>query len=512
MTYSSPAGTAELETGVRGPEVLDDVRREEDWRDRVELKPTDVRRERDGAARLLLRTILLSALRLFSLLAADAAVLVAASVLVAWVSHGFGLSAFEAWMPPVAIVFGYSALLTLGATGTYGAGDARREPVRVGRAIVLAGAGTVALTQLVPQIGAWEHAALLTMTATVMVIASRLVVDRLARSIHLGGYLRRRVLLVGDEDSSTAVLSHFKGPLAARLHVVGRLAVNRRKDPDARGDIDDIDAFLDHNRVDAVVISRTMARSLLGTLVGACFTRGIPVEFVPAVVRDRNWDVRPRVLFGCPLLEIRPARLGLPQTTIKRAVDIVIGAATLLVLSPVLLIVSAAIKLDSRGPVFFRQTRAGLGGRAFQMWKFRTMKVDADHEKESLQHLNASGDPRLFKIASDPRITRVGKVLRRLSLDELPQLINVLRGEMSLVGPRPFFPEDLEHYETHHFDRLSVLPGITGLWQVRGRSDITDFESVVELDREYIRRWSLGLDFEILLKTLPAVLRRDGAY
>jgi lipopolysaccharide/colanic/teichoic acid biosynthesis glycosyltransferase len=146
------------------------------------------------------------------------------------------------------------------------------------------------------------------------------------------------------------------------------------------------------------------------------------------------------------------------------------------------------------------------------MFKFRTMREGADLEKERVAHLNYTGDPRLFKIPDDPRVTRVGRWLRRWSLDELPQLWNVLRGDMSLVGPRPFFPADLAGYEARHFVRLSVKPGITGLWQVKGRSAIVDFEEVVRLDREYVSQWSLWLDLRILLETIPAVFKRTGAY
>jgi lipopolysaccharide/colanic/teichoic acid biosynthesis glycosyltransferase len=140
------------------------------------------------------------------------------------------------------------------------------------------------------------------------------------------------------------------------------------------------------------------------------------------------------------------------------------------------------------------------------------MRVGADAEKKSLAHLNRTGDKRLFKIEDDPRVTRVGSLLRKWSLDELPQLWNVLRGDMSLVGPRPFFESDLEDYEAHHYRRLGARPGVTGLWQIGGRSSVVDFEEVVRLDRQYIEQWSIWLDISILLRTLPAVLRRSGAF
>jgi len=190
-----------------------------------------------------------------------------------------------------------------------------------------------------------------------------------------------------------------------------------------------------------------------------------------------------------------------------------IGATLGLVfLAPMLAAIAIIVKLDSPGPVLFAQKRVGLGGRAFRMLKFRTMRDGADSEQAGVASLNRSEDSRLFKIADDPRVTRVGRVMRRWSVDELPQLVNVLRGDMSLVGPRPFFESDLDDYEAHHFRRLAVPPGLTGLWQVSGRSDIVDFEEVVRLDRYYIEHWSLALDFRILARTLPTVVSRKGAY
>ena len=196
---------------------------------------------------------------------------------------------------------------------------------------------------------------------------------------------------------------------------------------------------------------------------------------------------------------------------IKRVADLVGATVGLLVLAPVLLAIAAVIKLDSHGPVIFRHRRIGTGGRPFFMLKFRTMVDGAEALRPSLAHLNHSGDPRFFKIPNDPRISRVGGWLRRWSLDELPQLWNVLTGAMSLVGPRPFPESDFMEYQVHHFARLGAKPGITGLWQVNGRSDIVAFEEVVALDTKYVQDWSLLLDIKILLKTVPAVVRRKGA-
>ncbi len=197
---------------------------------------------------------------------------------------------------------------------------------------------------------------------------------------------------------------------------------------------------------------------------------------------------------------------------LKRLTDVVIALVGLTLVTPLLALLAMLVKLDSRGPVFFAGDRLGRGARVFRMYKFRTMRDGADAEKPSVAHLNRSDDSRLFKIPADPRVTRLGRTMRRWSLDELPQLYNVLIGDMSLVGPRPFFEEDLSRYEPRHCARLVVKPGLTGLWQVSGRSEILDFEEVVRLDCEYIEHWSFGLDLWILGRTLPVVANRRGAY
>jgi lipopolysaccharide/colanic/teichoic acid biosynthesis glycosyltransferase len=197
---------------------------------------------------------------------------------------------------------------------------------------------------------------------------------------------------------------------------------------------------------------------------------------------------------------------------LKRCVDVAIAGLGVIVFTPLMIVLAILVKLDSRGPALFAQTRVGQGGRTFRMLKLRTMREGAEREQAAVAELNQHDDPRLFKIPADPRVTRLGRVIRRWSLDELPQLFNIIAGDMSLVGPRPFFESDLADYEAHHFRRLAVQPGLTGLWQVSGRSDIVNFEEVVRLDRYYIEHWSIGLDFRILARTVPAVVSRRGAY
>jgi len=207
-------------------------------------------------------------------------------------------------------------------------------------------------------------------------------------------------------------------------------------------------------------------------------------------------------------IEVQPRSTG--SRVAKRALDVAGAALGLIVLSPLFLLCALAVKLTSRGPALFVQSRCGLGGVPFKFYKFRTMVEDAEDRKAELQHLNEMRGP-IFKIRHDPRTTRIGTLLRKLSLDELPQLWNVLRGDMSLVGPRPPTPDEVEQYSKRQVQRLSVTPGITGLWQVSGRSDIPDFDKWIELDLEYSKKWSVWLDVRILLKTVVVVLLARGA-
>jgi exopolysaccharide biosynthesis polyprenyl glycosylphosphotransferase len=214
---------------------------------------------------------------------------------------------------------------------------------------------------------------------------------------------------------------------------------------------------------------------------------------------------------GLPLLYMDHADLTGARQAFKSLFDRAAAASALLLLSPVFVAVALAVKLGDRGPVFFRQVRVGRNGRPFHVWKFRTMVTDAEKRLAELQEQNECGDGVLFKIKDDPRITKVGSLLRRTSLDELPQLINVLVGQMSLVGPRPALPEEASRYGDYVRRRLAVRPGITGLWQVSGRSDLP-WEEAVRLDLRYVENWSFALDLQIMWKTLSAVTHGDGAY
>jgi exopolysaccharide biosynthesis polyprenyl glycosylphosphotransferase len=234
----------------------------------------------------------------------------------------------------------------------------------------------------------------------------------------------------------------------------------------------------------------------------------VQVDIVPRFFELVGPGVGLHTVEGLPLVGLAPAHLSRSSRLLKRGFDLIASLASLVLLAPVFLVIAVAIKFDSRGPVFFRQTRMGQRDRTFRIWKFRTMTADADARKGEVAHLNKhlqnGGDPRMFKIADDPRVTRVGRWLRRSSIDELPQLINVLRAEMSLVGPRPLILEEDSFVDAWGRQRLHLKPGLTGPWQVMGRSDIP-LDEMVKLDYLYVTQWSLLSDLKLILRTVPVV-------
>jgi exopolysaccharide biosynthesis polyprenyl glycosylphosphotransferase len=237
----------------------------------------------------------------------------------------------------------------------------------------------------------------------------------------------------------------------------------------------------------------------------------LPISIVP-----RYFEITPAhstlsEINGFPLLDLRSAQLSTGARAVKRALDLTVSVAAVVALAPLFLLVAAAVKIDSRGPVFFRQERLGSNERPFRIWKFRTMIPDAEARRMEMAHLNEmEGSGPLFKMKNDPRVTRVGRFLRKTSIDELPQLFNVVAGQMSLVGPRPFVTHEAVQIGGWGRKRLDIKPGITGLWQVRGRNDVP-FEEMVRLDYMYVTNWSVWWDIRLILQTVPRVLRGSGA-
>ncbi|MEO1351138.1 MAG: sugar transferase [Cyanobacteria bacterium J06635_15] len=251
-----------------------------------------------------------------------------------------------------------------------------------------------------------------------------------------------------------------------------------------------------------------LASSLYWRLRGA----GIPLRLLPSSREMLYRRGMPEIFAGLPTLKIEKTLFQSLDYRFKRWMDVIMACLGLIILSPLFLGIAIAIKATSPGPVFFRQERVGLHGKVFQVWKFRTMTANAAANQAELEVHNENPDGVLFKIRKDPRVTSVGRLLRQTSLDELPQLLNVVVGQMSIVGPRPLPLRDISKFETWHHIRHQVLPGITGLWQISGRSDLESFDAAARLDLHYIDNWSLNLDLDILMETVRVVLFRKGAY
>jgi exopolysaccharide biosynthesis polyprenyl glycosylphosphotransferase len=326
------------------------------------------------------------------------------------------------------------------------------------------------------------------------------------------GY-RRRAVLVGSGKHIEEVAHALGGRSRTQVDLVGYISLTPRPQNGLRslGRLEQLTDVLGAERIDEVIIADPdFPQESAVDLVDRCHQRGVTVHVAPSTMEI----LIDRAVFmpgeSVPLFTLRPPVFEGIQYAAKRSFDLTLSTIGLVLVSPVLLAIAVAVKLSSAGPVIYRSMRPGMGGKPFRCFKFRTMREHADQIQADLEPLNELTGA-LFKIREDPRLTSVGRFLRRFSLDELPQLVNVIRGEMSLVGPRPLPMRDFERLEDWHKKRYLVLPGITGLWQVSGRSEL-DFDDLVRLDFLYLERWSILLDLSILLKTIPAVLTRRGAY
>ena len=327
--------------------------------------------------------------------------------------------------------------------------------------------------------------------------------------LRAAGY-RRRAVLIGSGSNIQAV-SHALGDSNV-IEPYGFVARTPVALLDGLRDFRSLEQLeRNFDSIDEVLITDSdFPQAEAVELVERCHHHGVSVRVAPStmeILMDRAEFVPGQTL---PLFELKPPMLDGVEFAVKRSFDIAGAALLVLVFAPVMTAAALAIKLTSRGPVFYRSMRPGIGGRSFACMKFRTMVAGAEHMQDPLERRNEVGGA-IFKIRDDPRVTRAGRFLRRWSLDELPQLFNVLRGQMSLVGPRPLPQRDYDRLEDWHRKRYLVLPGMTGLWQVSGRSEL-DFDELVRLDFLYLERWSVFLDLTILLKTIPAVFRSRGAW
>jgi len=328
-----------------------------------------------------------------------------------------------------------------------------------------------------------------------------------------------RVLIVG-----AGVLGRELGEALATYHWTGiRLVGYVDDDADKQGRtiagrsvlgaLDEIETIVTAQQVNEVLLALPpQAQERTRCIVLRLQALPVNVRLVPDIFDLVFIRASVEELAGIPLIGLREPVIEGPDRVLKRLFDLIVGGAALILFSPIMLLAAVAIRLDSPGPVFIGQARAGEGGRTFLMLKFRTMIEGAEALEQTLARGNGDGPPVFLKRPDDPRITRVGHILRRFSIDELPQLINVLRGEMSLVGPRPELPWLVAQYQPQHRKRFAVPQGMTGWWQVNGRSNRADYALRIEDDLYYIRNWSLWLDLRILWMTVGAVLRGEGAY
>jgi len=316
----------------------------------------------------------------------------------------------------------------------------------------------------------------------------------------------RRVVVLGTGDAAWRIMGRLQR--SSGVVVVGRVADDAPPSSPVLGKQAELADICARHQVDDVVVafSRTPTRQTLEVLRG--LDQRVSVWVVPRLYELLSWRSEVGELQGIPLLSVAPAQAGLVPRAAKRTVDVVVAGTLLVLMAPVFAGVAIAIRMTSPGPIIFRQIRTGRYGRTFRIYKFRTMCVDAERQRAALAHCNEVDGP-LFKIRNDPRVTRVGTFLRQTSLDELPQLVNVLRGEMSLVGPRPFPVEESDKITDWATLRFSVRPGMTGLWQVCGRNALS-YDDLRHLDYLYAASWSLLWDIRILLQTPGCVLHRRG--
>lgn len=334
------------------------------------------------------------------------------------------------------------------------------------------------------------------------------------------GRILRRTLVVGSNAESASIIRTLVAHPEQGLAPVGCLASSRHDMLSlnycadlvpALGAANDLTEIIGEHDIDTVIIaSSAFDHDVLAHMIGELRGVDVSIHISSGLFEVLTSRVLVREIAGVPLVTIQPVSLSRGNLLTKRVFDVVVASAIVLVGLPVWVLLALAIVLDNRGPIFYRQRRVGQGGVEFDMLKFRSMCVDAEARLQALKDANEATGP-LFKMKHDPRVTRVGKWMRKFSVDEFPQLLNVLKGEMSLVGPRPPLPGETAEYSDYHWRRMEVPPGMTGLWQVSGRSSLT-FEEMVRLDLFYIENWSVGFDLALIGRTVPAVLFSKGAY
>jgi exopolysaccharide biosynthesis polyprenyl glycosylphosphotransferase len=346
-----------------------------------------------------------------------------------------------------------------------------------------------------------------------MLCARRALWRSMVYTRYRDGVDTRNVLIIGSGRVGHALRNHLESLRHLGFRFRGFIALNEQEtesgDADIVGDVKNCLAIARALFVDEIFFSVPAEKKVVIGLVQEARDLGIDVRVVPDLYDGLAWNAPVEYVGQFPTIPLHRRDFPIGSFMIKRALDLAVSFLALVVLSPLLLLIAIAVRLDSPGPIFYRARRIGRKGRTFNCYKFRTMVQNADHLKSQLEHMNER-DGILFKMSNDPRITRVGRYLRKYSLDEIPQFFNVLKGDMSLVGPRPPIASEVERYDLSHLRRLDVLPGITGLWQVEARQD-PSFDSYISLDTAYVENWNLWLDLKILIRTISVVISGTGS-
>ena len=473
--------------------------------------PLDLRTKRDLHSRRVARQRGRTLARLALLLAGDTVVATAAVL--------FGRS-FIAEANPTPLSSDLTLFIVITILGqavmqTYGDGVARRRYDRVWIGVVVSAAALAVLVLAgAARSSLFSPDVVLGFAGIgVAICAVRYGVHLIVRAGFRYGHGVRRTVVIGDAIETELLVEKLRLAGADHIKVIGRVVADDRPEPDTLGTLADLHDLIESNDVSNLIISAGLPPEVFKLVVHECLLQGVAVGIVPSTLSDIPCQVSSREIVGWPMIELEVPRLHLLQVALKRSLDITVATLGLVVTAPVMLVLAIAIRVDSPGPILFGQRRPGLGGKPFTVYKFRTMRADAEEIIRS--------DPALYKrfLANDcklppeedPRITRFGNWLRTTSLDELPQLFNVLLGQMSLVGPRPVVGPELENYGAWTKVLLAVKPGVTGYWQINGRSSIR-YPERAHLDLQYITQWSLAMDLKILLRTVPAVLKRIGAH
>ncbi len=423
----------------------------------------------------------------------------------AWFLQGAGLGLVRDLAPLVLAAW----IPLFAAFRLYDRAPVRRNPgALIGAVFCWAGLVTI-MAVIYPEFGLGLGGILpASLLALSCVAAFRFLYDRAIGRIYQRGFGQTPVLVMGNEEDRARVRRTMEdSPDAYALAGEVDLGDGGTKAPLAalRGALDRTGA-----RGLVLVGAERLPDDELLELLHSVRLRGVSLRVVPGVLALMRGRIILSEGMGLALLEVHYPRLDNTQRALKRALDVTVSVVGVALLSPLFLAVAVAVRLDSPGPVLFRQKRVGADEKVFLCYMFRSMQEEAERRQRELEALNEVKGP-VFKMRNDPRVTRVGRFLRRWSIDELPQLVNVLKGDMSLVGPRPLPVRDFLRMEEAHKRRLGAVPGMTGYWQTSGRSDLS-FEEMVRLDLYYIENWSLSFDLKIILKTLGAVLRREGAY